>query len=136
MEDILHMTHDLVRAQIAQRNIDADSIYHWLRETHVTLSALWEAENAPRPQPVVPRVDWRGSIGNDHVTCLVCGTRFRQIGNKHLSSHGLTVSQYRERYGIPEAEKLSARDSTRRRREIMQAVRPWEQRRRGSGRAR
>ena len=134
--DIIELTRDLIRAQIAQRNIDADSIYHWLRETHGTLSALWAAENALRPQPVVHRVNWRGSIGRTSITCLVCGSKFRQLGSKHIMTHGLSASQYRERYGIPDTQKLSARSLTKRRREIARRIKPWEQRRGGSGRAR
>jgi predicted transcriptional regulator len=54
---------------------------------------------------------------------MICKTQFRQLSSRHLASHGLTPRAYRARFGIP--QPLSARETTRRRREIANTVKPW-----------
>jgi predicted transcriptional regulator len=132
METILGMTRDLVTAQVRQRNIDSDTIVDWLRTTHGTLLQLWLREHEPAlavPQPTRNPVDWTKSIGNQHITCMVCNDRFRQLSIKHLNTHGMTVPAYRERFNIPRSQPLSARAVTARRREVMNNVKPWLKRR-------
>jgi predicted transcriptional regulator len=127
METILNMTRDLILAQVRQRAIDADGINDWLRTTHGTLLRLWLAEHQPAALPLLAGepADWRKSIKNRHITCLICGDRYRQISIKHLATHALTLAEYRERFDIPRSQPLSARAVTARRREVMHRVKPW-----------
>jgi predicted transcriptional regulator len=126
--DLLELTSDLIKAQVAQRNIDHASIDTWLRRTHSTLLGLWENEIAPaaeQPAPSVP-VNWRRSIKQKSVTCLECGQTFRQLLPMHLRQHGIDGATYRRRHGMPHGTPLAARESTRQRRQIAASVRPWE----------
>jgi predicted transcriptional regulator len=124
------MAHDLVKAQIAQRHIDADGLNYWLARTHSTLLGLVLTEELPCVAlPAANPGHWRRSIREDSITCMVCGKGFRQLGNRHLAQHGLDVRTYRERYRIPVSQPLSAKASTRRRSEIMKTGCTWELRR-------
>ena len=101
-----------------------------LQKTHATLTALKAQEEsgvptsapASRPAPV----DWRKSITQHAVTCLECGQSFKQLPSRHLGTHGLDSRSYRTKYGIPYTQSLAARDTTQRRRQVVQEVRPWE----------
>ena len=131
METILQMSSDLILAQVRQRNIDSETIVDWLRVTHRTLLKLWLAEHQPAVEvpPQSRAIDWPRSIREKYIVCLACGDRFRQLGGRHLHTHGLTAKMYRERFGIPTTQPLSARELTAQRRQIMLGVKPWLKRR-------
>jgi predicted transcriptional regulator len=49
------------------------------------------------------------SIQNDKIICLECGAEYRQLTLKHLSAHGLTLKEYKKKYGFPLKQSLSAK---------------------------
>lgn len=67
---------------------------------------------SPLPTPAVPI---RRSVGAEAITCLDCGFKAK-ILKRHLSTaHGLTVDQYRTRWGLPSDYPLVARNYSARR---------------------
>jgi len=70
--------------------------------------------------------DWKKSIKKHAVECLVCGQVFKQLSARHLSHHDLDPRSYRERFGIPMSQPLSAKATTAARRAVVQQIRPWE----------
>lgn len=60
-----------------------------------------DAEEAPEPaQSYAPAVTVRKSLASrDHLISLVDGKSYKTL-KRHLSIHGLTPAQYRERYGL------------------------------------
>jgi predicted transcriptional regulator len=128
METILNMARDLILAQVRQGAIDSETITDWLRTTHGTLLSLWLAEHQPAVTVPPPSraIDWRRSIREKYITCMICGGRFRQLGGRHLHTHGLTPDTYREQFNIPRAQPLSARELTAQRRQTMLNVKPWQ----------
>jgi len=55
------------------------------------------------------------SIGEDKVTCLECGQKFKQLSHTHLRGHGLTPKEYRKKHGFPAKQPLTARVVSERR---------------------
>ena len=131
-QSILEMAKDLVMAQIQAGHIPPDDMQHALRKTYVCLSELKMREetgtvggvagDGRTPAPV----DWKKSITRHTVTCLECGATFKQLTNRHLETHGLDRRSYRAKYGIPRTQPLSAKETTARRKRIVEATRPWE----------
>ncbi len=39
-------------------------------------------------------------LKENYIECEICGKRFKKLSNSHLKSHGLTPSQYKEKYHI------------------------------------
>jgi hypothetical protein len=72
-------------------------------------------------------VDWRKSITKYAITCLECRHAFKQLSIRHLRTHGLDARSYRTKYEMPRSQPLAARETTARRRQIVQETRPWEQ---------
>jgi ROS/MUCR transcriptional regulator protein len=54
-------------------------------------------------------LDPRLAVQEDYIVCLVCGTRFRQLTNTHLRSHGMSVTEYRVRFGYNRRRALMCR---------------------------
>ena len=71
-------------------------------------------------------VDWRKSIKKYTIECLVCGASFKQLSVRHLRNHELDPRSYRQRFGIPRTQPLSAKATTAVRKAIVQKSRPWE----------
>jgi predicted transcriptional regulator len=131
-QTLLEMTKDLVLAQIHAHRLSPEDMHTALQNTYSSLFALHaqEAFNGssavePPETPAAPR-NWRKSITKHTVTCLECGTSFKQLSVRHLRAHGLDARSYRGKYGIPPRQPLSARTVTAIRKQIVQQSRPWE----------
>ena len=127
-ESLLTMAKDLALAQITAGHATPDSLTELLHSTYATLQQLQDREQSgaaavPRSTPV----DWKKSITKHAITCLECGAHFKQLSRRHLRLHDLDGRSYRRKYSIPPAQPLAARETTARRRQIVQRIRPWEQ---------
>jgi predicted transcriptional regulator len=128
-QSILESTVDLAMAQIRRQAIVAEDLVPLLAATHSNLMRLSLSEQQGQPAAEAsqaPTLGWRKSIRADRITCLECGKELRQLTNSHLQTHGLNAASYRQRYGIPQMQPLSSKRTARRRREVVQQVRPWE----------
>jgi predicted transcriptional regulator len=128
------MAKDLVKSQIEHQHLPPEILQQTLQETYASLLSLkaqedrLESGNAgylPESKQT-PAVDWKKSITKHAITCLECGQAFKQLSLRHLSQHDMDSRSYREKFGIPKTQPLSAKQTTARRREIAQAIKPWE----------
>lgn len=120
------MAKELVQAQIAAGQLSPEKMHEALQATHQNLISLQASETAATDQATSPPVDWKQSIARHTITCLECGATFKQLSVRHLSQHDLDPRLYREKYGIPRTQPLSAKSTTAMRKKIVQASRPWE----------
>jgi predicted transcriptional regulator len=131
-QSILEMAKDLVMAQIAARQLSPDEMHSALQHTYATLQGLQAQEEGngsiviATPERSSEPVNWRKSITKHTVTCLECGASFKQLSGRHLKDHGLDGRLYREKYSIPRTQPLAAKETTLKRKEIVQESRPWE----------
>jgi predicted transcriptional regulator len=124
------MAKDLTRTLVETGRLSAEDMQDVLHKTHATLTALkGQEEMGTAPAVSVAKsspVDWRKSIRKHVITCLECELAVKQLSRRHLMTHGLDPRSYRMKYGIPRSQPLTARATTERRRQVVQAVRPWE----------
>jgi predicted transcriptional regulator len=131
-QPLLEMAKDLVMAQIQAQKLSPDEMHQALQHTYATLQALQAREDAngsvaiATPETPPEPVNWKKSITKHHVTCLECGQSLKQLSVRHLKDHGLDGRSYREKYGIPRTQPLAAKETTLKRKEIVQRSRPWE----------
>ena len=131
-QDIVEMSKDLVMGLIRAGVIKPEDMQSELQKTHATLAMLKAREEGMHsdgdtlPSGAGGLLDWRKSIKKHSVECLVCGAVFKQLSTKHLSTHDLDPRTYRQRFGIPGNQPLSAKATTALRREVVQKIRPWE----------
>ncbi len=109
---------DIIEAQAEIGPMTPDALEQALSTVFVTLQRMKIAEDGgflldqakPSEEPVqeeVP-VDPKSSIQEDKVICLECSKEMRQLTAKHLGSHGLTIREYKTKWGFPRKQSLSA----------------------------
>jgi predicted transcriptional regulator len=128
-QSILEMTKDLTMALIQAGHLQPENVQETLAHIHADLMAIQVRETASPTVPVATpptSIDWRKSITRQTVTCLVCGQTFKQLSLRHLRQHDLDRRSYRARFGIPRTQPLAAKATTARRRQVAQAIKPWE----------
>src|SRR2546427_5582654 len=131
-QTLLAMAKDLVLAQIEAHRLSTEDMHQALQQTYASLQALKTQEDVNGSiavaTPAIPPkpVNWRKSITKHAVMCLECGASFKQLSVRHLKEHGLDGKAYRIKYGIPRTQALAAKETTLRRKEVVQRSRPWE----------
>jgi len=131
-QPIVEMAKDLVMALIKENLIEPEDMQKELQKTHASLLSLKAKEegysNNGESIDRTPssHIDWRKSIKKYSVECLICGAVFKQLSARHLSTHDLDPRTYRQQFGIPTTQPLSAKATTAMRRQVVQQIRPWE----------
>lgn len=131
-QSVLEMAKDLVMAQIQAGALPVEDMQHELQKTYASLMELKEMEDAgsigaiPSVASPPERKDWRKSITKHAITCMECGSSYKQLSIRHLREHDLDARSYRTKYGIPRNQPLSAKETTAIRKKIVQKSRPWE----------
>lgn len=105
--DGIELAADLTMAWLANPNTraDAEDVPAFLKSMHATVSGLVSPMivSAPAAQAeagYVPAVTVRKSLASkDHILSMIDGKPYRTL-RRHLSTHGLTPDEYRERYGL------------------------------------
>ena len=129
---LTEMAKDLTLALIENNLLAPEDMQQQLSKTHANLLELkaredntfagreGQIERTPTPQ------DWKKSIKKHSVECLICGQTFKQLSALHLRQHDLDPRTYRQQFGIPRTQPLSAKETTAMRRRVVQNSRPWE----------
>jgi len=113
-KSLVEMAADIVQAQSASKSMSQDEIAAALQTTYRTLQALQmneqlntgeEQSKAPAATDLTPDK----SIQKNKIVCLECGQEFKMLSPKHLSSHGLTGREYRQKYGLKLRQPLCAK---------------------------
>jgi len=103
----VELAAELVMAWLSNPNtrVDADDVPAALKAMHGAVvdltGAMASTEIASEPQPeFMPAVSVRKSLASkDHIISMIDGKPYRTL-KRHLSTHGLTPDEYRERYGL------------------------------------
>lgn len=106
---LTELTVDLLAAFVSNNTVGSRDLPELIASTHAALAALdgGEGPAAPaEPAPIVepelqPAVSIRKSLGKrEHILSMIDGKPYKTL-KRHLSRHGLTPAQYRERYKLP-----------------------------------
>jgi predicted transcriptional regulator len=100
---------DLTVAWLSNPNnrVSADDVPAFLQKMHATVTELAQGSSAaqatedatPGPE-YTPAVGARKSLSSkDHIISMIDGKPYKTL-KRHLSGHGLTPVQYRERYNL------------------------------------
>jgi len=131
-QPIVEMAKDLVMALIKENLLEPENMQKELQKTHASLLVLKAKEegniNDSESIERIPSayIDWKKSIKKHSIECLICGAVFKQLSARHLSIHDLDPRTYRQQFGIPTTQPLSAKATTAMRRQVVQQIRPWE----------
>lgn len=115
--NLIGFTAEIAAAFAANQRCTAEELAALVPAIYRELAGL-----GPTPEPVAPEepiyqpaVSVRSSIKPDCLISLIDGKAYKSL-KRHLSGHGLTPEQYRERYGLkPDYPMVAASYSETRR---------------------
>jgi len=120
--------------------VTADDVPAFFKTMHQTVSALSSGassaaetagDNAEQEQ-FVPAVSVRKSLGSrDHIISMIDGKPYKTL-RRHLSTHGLSPEQYRERYNLKADYPMVAPNYSETRRAMAKKIGLGNKRRRGT----
>jgi len=124
--DITALTVQLLSAFVSNNTVPSEGLSDLIKSTRAALTDdVSTGAGAPQLQAQTehaPAVSIRKSLASDdHVISLIDGKPYKTL-KRHLSSHGLTPEQYRERYKLPKTYPLVARSYSQARRAVAERL--------------
>ncbi|ANY19609.1 Transcriptional regulatory protein ros [Tsuneonella dongtanensis] len=101
----LELATDLTIAWLSNPNTTAlaDDVRAFLQKIHSAIAGIGSgaaAEEEFAAEEFIPAVSVRKSLASkDHIVSMIDGKPYKTL-RRHLSTHGLTPEQYRERYNL------------------------------------
>ena len=125
----VEMTIEVVASYLAHNNLRPGDVPDFIAQTHAAIAALGAA---PEMEPVAsdepaqpehqPAVTVRKSLASrDHILSMIDGKPYKTL-KRHLSRHGLTPTEYRERYGLKADYPMTAPAYSEHRREVAKTL--------------
>lgn len=105
---LVRVTANVVAAYVGQNGLSAPDLPKLIGEVH----QAWRREvRATEPAPELkPAVPTHQSVKKDHLVCLEDGKTFKSLKRHLRAEHGLSPSDYRERWGLPSDYPMVAPD--------------------------
>ena len=98
---LIELSSEIVAAYVANNSVSGSELPGLIAAVHGSLSGLGQAApEAPSAKPTRP-TGVRASIKPDHLISMIDGKAYKML-RRHLTTHGLTPEQYRERFDLPE----------------------------------
>ena len=128
----VELATELTIAWLGNQNnrIQADEVPEFLKTMHATITSLANGESgsagrqddAETEEQHAPAVSVRKSLASpDHILSMIDGKPYKTL-RRHLSSHGMTPEQYRERYNLKPDYPMVARTYSEARRAMAQKI--------------
>jgi len=124
-KSLTEMAVEITVAQASHAKMSPEEVDEFLNITFQRLKAMREVEEGKEEGAQVaglteagPVVDPLKSVQRNKVICLECGKEFRQLSNAHLRSHGLTIKEYRKKWGLPSRFPLAAKSLVMKRKRL------------------
>jgi predicted transcriptional regulator len=101
----IELATELTVAWLSNPNVraSAEEVPAFLNTIHAKLGQLSNAPGTEASEPTaeyIPAVTVRRSLASkDHIISMIDGKPYKTL-KRHLSTHGLTPGEYRERYGL------------------------------------
>ncbi len=92
---------DIVSAYVTKNNVSVADLPALIRSVHATLSSLGQPEVVAEAAELKPAVPIKKSVAADAITCLECGRKLKMLKRHITADHGLTVDEYRAKWGLP-----------------------------------
>lgn len=120
--DLTILTVNLLSAYVTNNNVPSNELADLIRSTRAALESNAALEASAETASYEPAVSVRKSrASRDHLISLIDGKPYKTL-KRHLSAHGLTPAQYRERYKLPDDYPMVAPAYSEHRREVAQRL--------------
>jgi predicted transcriptional regulator len=115
---LVEMAAEIVGSQASHTKMTAEDMAESIAKVFEALRRSKAAEEEGVAVEVTAAPVRRRSVFRNRVICLECGREFKQLTDRHLGQHGLNKRSYKDKYGIPRAQKLVATSVSERRRKL------------------
>ena len=116
-ETLITLTSDIVAAHVSNNNVEVADVPALITSVYGALAGLGHAAPAAEVRPE-PAVAIRSSVKKDHIVCLDCGKKMKML-KRHLNTeHGLSIDEYRARWGLGGDYPMVAPDYAETRRDL------------------
>ena len=129
----VELATELTIAWLGNQNnrVQADDVPAFLRTMHATLAELSggapgvtdaDAGDSAAGETFAPAVSVRRSLASkDHIISMIDGKPYKTL-RRHLSTHGMTPEQYRERYNLKSDYPMVSETYSEQRREMAKKI--------------
>lgn len=121
---LTELTARVVSAYLGHHRLSIGQLPDLIGQVHAALDALGKVpEELLEPNKPVPAVPIRKSVHDDYLICLEDGKKFKTLKRHLMTRYGMTIDEYRERWGLPSNYPVVAPGYAARRSEIAKSVR-------------
>jgi len=98
---MIELTSEIVANYVANNTVSIDELPALIRTVSQTLNSLGQTAPALEPEIEKPTpAQIKKSIRPDGLVSFVDGKPYKTL-KRHLAKHGLTIAEYKEKYGLP-----------------------------------
>ena len=120
-ETLITLTSDIVAAHVSNNNVSSDEVAALISNVYKALAGLG-APAEPEAAPLKPAVSARASVKPDKVICMDCGMELQML-KRHLSTHhGMSVDEYKAKWGLAADHAMVAPNYADRRRDLAKKI--------------
>ena len=120
--DYVELTADIVSAYVSNNSVRPADMAELIASTHTALAGLSQsaAAAAPAVEKLTP-AQIRKSIKPDALISFIDGKPYKTL-KRHLTGNGLTIEEYRERFGLPRDYPTTAASYSAQRSEMAKSL--------------
>jgi predicted transcriptional regulator len=127
--ELIDLTTDIVSAYVSNNRVSPADLPALLASVHATIGGLGKASVSAEADPNKPTPSQiRKSIKPNGLTSFIDGKQYQTL-KRHLTVHGMTIDEYRERYGLPRDYPTTSTDYSARRSALAKSTGLGQQRR-------
>ncbi len=105
-DPFLSLTAQIVAAHVGHNAVPANGMPALIQQVYSTLRGLGaEAAPAEQREPAVPI---KRSVFPDYIICLEDGKKLKMLKRHLQTAYGMSVDQYREKWGLPPSYPMVA----------------------------
>ena len=133
--DIIQLTAEIVSAYVSNNSVRPADMSELLRSVHTSLAGLGHGATikAPADEKLTP-AQIRKSITPDALISYLDGRPYKTL-KRHLTGNGLTIEEYRQRFGLPRDYPTTAASYSAQRSELAKSLGLGNQRRKAAPKA-
>jgi predicted transcriptional regulator len=103
------LTSDVLCAYLSRNTVPVDDLPSLMTRVHAAMETMLARAPSADPRISKPTPEQiRASITDDAITSFEDGKRYRTL-KRHLTRHGLTVAEYKAKWGLPDDYPVSAK---------------------------
>jgi len=121
VETLTALTAEITANFVANNRVGADEVARVITLVHGALAGLGAVAVAAAPEFVAATTARRSLANPDKIISMIDGKPYSML-KRHLSQHGLTPDQYRERYNLPSTYPMTAPAYSEQRKSLAVAI--------------